>query len=380
MPAAPPVTVLMTVYNGMAYLREALESVLKQTFVDFELLVIDDASTDGSPACVESFRDARIRLVRNSRNIGQAASLNKGISLASSPFIARLDQDDLCLPDRLAAQISFLKEHAECAAVGSWLYWIDSKGRKTGVAGLRIHDFGSLLGILLGRATPLAHSTALFRRDIVEGMGGYDETFAPCEDYDLWCRLARRRCGIGMVHRPLVMLRFHDRQQSAVKLLLQQEQADRAHSRFLASLDSGKQTLGVSRLLRMDEGFWQDHRSWKEVKVVCEALEELLADICGRFRLSPSEESHLKQRVSEWLSRSAFLAILHRRYRSLLVYRAARRYGPRVRVSPLIPAYPVFLLLSPLFGPGVRGPLARVIRWLSRQRYLVRLAFDGGRA
>src|SRR3972149_6665359 len=99
------VTVLMAVYNGLPYLRQAIESVLTQSFTSFELLVVDDASSDGSVACVRSFNDPRVRLVCNERNLRQTASLNRGLELARGEYIARLDQDDLCAPDRLEKQV-----------------------------------------------------------------------------------------------------------------------------------------------------------------------------------------------------------------------------------------------------------------------------------
>ncbi|MBI3332745.1 MAG: glycosyltransferase [Candidatus Omnitrophica bacterium] len=380
MPNSPPrVTVLMTVYNGMPYLKEAIQSLLGQTFSDFELLIIDDASTDGSSACIESFRDPRIRLVRSRQNRGQADSLNQGLSLASSPYIARMDQDDVSLPDRLAAQVSFLDAHPDLAAAGSWLYWVDSNGRKTGVTGLRIEDFGSFLGILLGQATPVGHPTAMFRREVFAAVGTYDPAFAPCEDYELWCRIALRRYRAGMIPRPLLMLRLHDRQQSATKLTLQQEQAKRAHLRLISAFLNGGRGEEVASLLRMESSFWAAHPSSKEVAAVCEALEQILLAISTRFQLNRQELAHLRLRISCWIARAAFLAILKKQRQSLAAYRQALRAGWGILSYPPLLIYPFCFLLSPLFFSAVGRAAARSAGWLNRQRYVARLMIDSMR-
>ena len=107
----------MPVYNGLPYLPHAIESVLDQTFTDFEFLIINDASTDDSFACIRSYKDPRIRLVCNETNLGQTRTLNKGLELAQGPFIARLDQDDIAYPKRLAKQVAYLDANPEVALV-----------------------------------------------------------------------------------------------------------------------------------------------------------------------------------------------------------------------------------------------------------------------
>src|SRR5581483_9504087 len=116
----PIVTVLMSVYNGERYLREAIESILVQTWQDFELVCINDGSTDQSREIVLSFNDPRIRLVDNEQNLGLAKSLNKGLMLARGNLIARQDADDISEPDRLLKQVAFLEQWSEIVLVGSW--------------------------------------------------------------------------------------------------------------------------------------------------------------------------------------------------------------------------------------------------------------------
>ena len=107
----PIVTVLMTVYNGKNYLNEAIESVLCQTLTNYEFLIVDDASTDNSIEIINSYNDSRIKLLINKKNIGQTVSLNKGLAIAQGKYIARFDQDDVCLPKRLEEQVAFFKKN-----------------------------------------------------------------------------------------------------------------------------------------------------------------------------------------------------------------------------------------------------------------------------
>ena len=113
----PRISVIMAVYNGGSFLKPAIESILRQSESRFEFLIIDDGSQDGSAAIIESFKDPRIRLIRNAANRGLAASLNAGLEVARGTYIARLDADDIALPDRLALQLDFLERNPDIAAI-----------------------------------------------------------------------------------------------------------------------------------------------------------------------------------------------------------------------------------------------------------------------
>jgi len=182
---SPQATVLMTVYNGLPFLPHAIESVLNQTFTDFEFLIIDDASTDGSLSCIRSYGDTRIRLIRNEHNLGQAVSLNKGLRSARGTYIVRLDQDDVCLSDRIEKQVAFLDGKAELGAVCSWEYSIDSHGRKIRNWRRELENYGAFLGYLVIGKCPIWHPSVVLRRQVVVDLGGYDESYAPAEDFDL---------------------------------------------------------------------------------------------------------------------------------------------------------------------------------------------------
>src|SRR2546428_1522930 len=125
----PGVRVLMAVHNGEPHLRAAVESVLAQTYPDFELLIVDDGSTDGSADVVRSYEDRRIRLLENERNLGQIPSLNRALREAHGEYVARLDHDDLCLPERLERQVEELDAEPSAALAGTWIDVVDEDGR-----------------------------------------------------------------------------------------------------------------------------------------------------------------------------------------------------------------------------------------------------------
>jgi len=178
----------MPVYNGETYLPEAIESILNQTFTDFEFLIIDDGSTDNSWNILNNINDSRIRLVKNNRNMGITKTLNKGLQLARGDYVARMDSDDTCFPERLQRQKVFLDENLNFAMVGSWVEVIDEIGRKIKKINFPIVSY--LLKWRLLNTNTFVHSAVMFRKNAVLGLGGYFDKYRHAEDYDLWSRLS----------------------------------------------------------------------------------------------------------------------------------------------------------------------------------------------
>lgn len=205
----PRVTVLMSVYNGERFLREAVDSILAQTFRDFEFLVIDDGSTDSSAAILASYADSRLRVVKNERNIGLTASLNAGLLLARGEYIARQDADDVALPQRLEKQVRAMDERAEVAVLGTGVLSIRESGKpRRSAAFPRCTTPLSLRWQLLFES-PFVHSTVMFRRSVILGeLGGYDATWRTSQDFELWSRVARTHA-LGNLPEPLVSFRSH---------------------------------------------------------------------------------------------------------------------------------------------------------------------------
>lgn len=187
----PNISVLLPVYNGAKYLQEAIESILKQTYTDFELIIIDDGSQDHSASIVEQFNDARIIFYSQS-NMGLAATLNRAIDLSNGIYLARQDQDDFSLPTRFEKQVNFLEKHPECGIVGCWAQiWIE--GRKSHLIFEHPSDNLSLQFKLLFN-NPFVHSSMMIRKEIFSTVGMYSMSRdrQPPEDYELWSRVARR--------------------------------------------------------------------------------------------------------------------------------------------------------------------------------------------
>jgi len=186
----PKVTVLMPVYNGQRYLRQAIESILGQTFTNFEYLIVDDGSVDASRDIVRSYRDSRIKLIENKKNLGVVKALNCGIALAEGDYIARQDADDISHPKRLEKQVAFLNSHPEIALLGTRVNSIDQHGRRSRPYGCCTVSSELAIRWQLMFDNPFVHSSVIMRTGIVRGAGGYNENFLACEDYELFSRLA----------------------------------------------------------------------------------------------------------------------------------------------------------------------------------------------
>lgn len=184
----PTVTVLMRVHNAERHLREAVESVLAQTYSDFELLAIDDGSTDASFAILQSYGDARIRIVTQP-NGGKIAAAERGLEEARGQFVAILDADDRASPDRLARQVAALEADPDLIMVGSALGIIDERGGRVGSRRYPLDDAALRRAVTI--YNPFGHSTLTYRRDEARAAGGYDRNLV-LEDWDLTLRLMRR--------------------------------------------------------------------------------------------------------------------------------------------------------------------------------------------
>jgi glycosyltransferase involved in cell wall biosynthesis len=208
----PAVSVLMAVHNGERYLRSAIESVLGQTRDDLEFLIVDDGSTDDTPKILAEYArdDARIIIHRISQ-VGRSAALNSGCRRARAELIARLDADDVSLPERLERQLRFLEANEEVALLGGGALLIDEQGKVFGKDRARTSD--SEIRKTLEGACPFYHSNVVFRRRAVEAVGGYRTVFEPAEDYDLWLRLAERH-GLANLWEFVGKYRFHPQQES----------------------------------------------------------------------------------------------------------------------------------------------------------------------
>lgn len=200
----PRVSVLMPVSNGERFLREAIDSILNQTFTDFEFIIINDGSTDRTAEIIEAYGDPRIRALNNSKSLGVAVSLNKGLDTAQGEYIARMDGDDISLPERLAKQVSYMDAHPEIAASGTWAKDIDADGRELSA---RCLPFGERMKYEFWRPSPIVHPSAIIRASQL-GSLRYDPRLSPAEDFDLWLAL-KAHYQLGNLPEYLLLYRVH---------------------------------------------------------------------------------------------------------------------------------------------------------------------------
>lgn len=184
----PQITVLMSVFNGEKFLKEAIDSILNQTYGDFEFVIINDGSRDSSKDIILSYNDSRIRLINNENNIGLIASLNKGLTLARGEYIARQDADDISLLSRLEKQVRFFKKNKNAGVVGTNFIIINESGEEINKVKFPEKSVDLKKGLL--RASQFAHGSTMFKKKCIERVGPYREEFKHCEDYDLWLRFS----------------------------------------------------------------------------------------------------------------------------------------------------------------------------------------------
>ncbi len=184
----PRVSIVMAVYNAAPYLEETLESILAQTYSDFELIIVDDGSTDETPQILDRYGDPRIVRLRNETNLGVARARNRGGAIVRGEYVAVHDADDLSSPDRLEKQVAFLDTHPEIGLVGSQGVLLTEGGKYPLVVPLHNEEIQALL---LGENC-LLHSSLMIRKWLMDEIGGYDEGYVAAEDYDLVLRIAER--------------------------------------------------------------------------------------------------------------------------------------------------------------------------------------------
>ena len=205
----PTVSVVMPVHNGARYIRQAIESVLGQTYDDLELIAIDDASTDETVEIIKAYASPKVRLIQNERNIGHAASANRAIKQSRGVYIARLDADDVSLPRRIERQVDFLEKHPRVGLIGTAAQTIDEEGRVTQDPQTNMGRSGlDLNWRILWHNCMSPHSSAMIRKSALQHVGGYDERFWYAPDYDLWSRLSLE-VDLARLPEPLVQWRTH---------------------------------------------------------------------------------------------------------------------------------------------------------------------------
>ncbi len=207
--ALPRVSAVVPVWNGAAYLERAVESLLTQTFADIEVIIVDDGSTDATATIIAGFaaRDRRVRPFHQA-HAGEAVAANRATAEARSDLIARLDADDMAVPDRFERQVAWLDANPSVAVLGGSIMSIDRNDRK-----MRLYTYpGGSVRAKMEHGNPIAHSTAMVRKSVLEAVGGYRAAFNLADDYDLWLRMAEK-ADVANIGHVLAYYRLHPNQE-----------------------------------------------------------------------------------------------------------------------------------------------------------------------
>ena len=251
---SPKVMVLMPVYNGEKYIKDAVDSILSQTYRDFEFLIINDGSTDGSMEVLKTYKDPRIHIVHNEKNLGVILTLNKGIDLAQGEYIARMDCDDISLPERLEKQVSFMDAHPEIAACGTWLETMDTRESI-----LRYPVAPDIIKCRLLFENSMAHPSTIIRTHILrEDNLRYDPDYKHAEDYQFWVKISRRHL-LTNIDEVLYRYRIHDKNVSVVHKGVQLDSANKVRKGQL--MDLGIEATEEKLALHSDISMWKSQIS-----------------------------------------------------------------------------------------------------------------------
>lgn len=249
----PKVSVVMPVFNGEQFVKEAVQSILAQTYTDFDFIIIDDGSTDRTLDILSRIRDSRIRLVTHRQNQGLIDSLNEGFRLSTGEYVARMDCDDVAHPSRLSKQVLFLDRNTSIGAVGSSVRTIGTK-----IDRIRPPGGHELIKISCLFDSPMVHPSVILRKDVLSDPV-YDKSYTHAEDYELWTRLLLKGVRLHNLSDELLDYRVHNAQVSTQYRSMQVGAADAVRSIWVSKLglDLVDSNMGLHRAIAL--------RSLKEV-------------------------------------------------------------------------------------------------------------------
>lgn len=327
----------MPVYNADLFVREAIESILSQTWSDFEFLIINDGSTDSSRKIISSFNDPRIRLIDNPSNMGLTKSLNKGLKLAKGEYIARQDADDISYPKRLERQVQFLDTNSDVALLGTQALAINEKGRPHQTNFLRIPVGMPAIRWYLMFQNAFVHSSVMFRRSIVwEKLGGYDESFERAQDYELWSRIAR---SFKVENLPDILLYHRFEYGSTVSRLslpipAEEDIASNNLQVFLKYPDAPAEWAHYINHLRRKDRF-DLNTDWEHVAKMFDRIYKRYVQLHPEARFDQTIQAHLAYNLF-WL---AYYSAPHNRRISFRAYLQARKLNPKTERHPSLIKY-----------------------------------------
>lgn len=231
----PKISLIMSVYNGESYLAEAIDSVVNQRFTDWEMIVINDCSTDGTTEILQQYaeKDTRIKVHTNEVNLRLPSSLNKAMTFAQGKYIARMDADDICLPDRLEKQYAFMEQHPDVALSSCRFMTLKNGVVSSGGCGGK-NDADAIKALLLV-TNPILHPGIIAKADVIKALG-YDKDFTCTEDMELWTRFVLNGYTVEILPEFLMVYRLHDKQITATTLEKQHKEVIAVQKRYFATL------------------------------------------------------------------------------------------------------------------------------------------------
>jgi glycosyltransferase involved in cell wall biosynthesis len=326
----------MAVHNGEAYLRPAIASILNQTQANFEFIIVDDGSTDGTAAIIEEYADRRFVLLNQSENQGLVRSLNHGLSIARGEYVARLDADDMALPTRFEKQLEFFQKFPETVLLGTDHYQVDENG-KLMARGYKLADYVELCWYTLFN-NPLNHSAVMFRRETIRQFGGYSTSPAALhiEDYELWSRLIWAGKRVASLPEPLLLWRSNPHGVSKTYPEIQSRNAAVLGHRNMRLLGlnelEDEHRYQVLSFLQMGSG---NLVLPADVGTALADLENLVASFSDYFGLGPETRLRLRKSVRQRAAKSLLKsAIAHSYDLRLEESRALAEFA--ARLNPLL--------------------------------------------
>ena len=347
----PKVTILMTVYNGEGYLRECVDSVLGQTFKDFEFLIIDDRSSDNSRDIINSYKDKRIHLIKNDVNLGQVKSLNIGLDNARGEYIARMDQDDMMMENRLERQVGFLDRKKDISVVGTWGEVIDEEGKVFTRTRLPLRN-EEMIGTVLFCGYFLMHPSVMFRKDDVMQAGKYNESIVFSEDYDLWMMLLLNRRKLANIPEYLIRFRYHNKSSSRQFPGKQVDNVRVSTSNFIKTVTGNRDNPDIEALCNilinaglMNGKFWSQDLSKPDLKKAAESMEIVLKKTIDYFGLNKKESYSMKKIFCNRILNFTYEACGREKKKTLPLYRFCLRNYSYLFSRPKLYLYPLKAVL-----------------------------------
>lgn len=322
----PAISILMSVYNGAQYLPQAIQSVLNQSYDDFEFLIVDDGSSDATADILRDFavKDSRIHILTNTVNLGLAISLNRGIQEAQASYIARMDADDICQPERFHKQITFMESHPQVGVLGSRMQVISADEKPLFEFDVPLEHSLIIWNLFFGRT--FAHPSVMMRTTVIREVGGYDEKIAAAQDVDLWSRLVGYTQFANLPDR-LMLYRSHEGATSIQKAALQQEMIIQTIHDLLVRLLDWEVSLDiVEPIVQVRRGQYQEF-TVEEREMVITMMHDLYKVLSAQGWILQEESVMLKQRMNQQIEQLRHAPVKKQVKKGQWILRFRKRLG-----------------------------------------------------